>query len=351
MRMISLRSSIVTLATCALVSGGLVACSSEDSSAGAGVTPGADRAGVATGSTSAGSTPAAAQSSTRDSAAEATTNEEATLSIVTSTNVWSDIADEVITSDNVTITPILNGDSVDPHSFSPSAADLAKAKEADLVVLGGGHMDAWLTNVVTDQDRIIHALPLEDHESNPHVWYDLDKVSEVARQIESKVQQKAAGQGKVQEKAQDRTKERAHEHTSTVTTDAAAFIKKLDALKGQLGTLPQKSWAATEPIAEYLLAATPMKDVTPEGYRNAAEDESEPAAADVAQFLEAIRNGSIDVLIFNPQAETDVATRIRDAAAKAAVPVVEMKETPAAGESYLDFMTQNVENLQKAIQG
>ncbi len=286
MRMTSLRSSIATVAACALTSVGLIACSSADS-------------------------------------------DDSALSIVTSTNVWSDIADEVITSDNVTITPIINGDSVDPHSFSPSAKDLAKAKEADLVVLGGGNLDAWLSRAFTDQDRIIHALPLKDDgTTNPHVWYDLDKVSEVAQQIETQVKKK----------------------DSSVSTDAAAFTQKLHALKDQLSTLPQKSSAATEPIAEYLLGASPLQDVTPEGYRNAAEDESEPAASDVAEFLEALRSGKIDVLIFNPQAETDVAVRFRDAAAEAGVPVVEMKETPAAGESYLDFMSQNVENLQHAVQ-
>lgn len=308
MRITSLRSSIVTVAACALAGAGLAGCSSSEPSS----------------SNSSSSAPEAASSASAQAAEEG----DSGLSIVTSTNVWSDIADEVITSDNVTITPIINGDSVDPHSFSPSAADLAKAKEADLVVVGGGDMDAWLTNAVTDQDRIIHALPLKDDAANPHVWYDLDKVSEVAQEIETQVKEK----------------------DSSVTTDAAAFTQKLDALKDKLSDLPQKSSAATEPIAEYLLAASPLQDVTPEGYRNAAEDEGEPAAADVAEFLDALKNGRINVLIFNPQAETDVAVRIRDAADNAGVPVVEMMETPATGESYLDFMSQNVDSLQAAIQ-
>lgn len=83
MRITSLRSSIVTVAACALAGAGLAGCSSSEPSS----------------SHSSSSAPEAASSAS----AQASGEEDSGLSIVTSTNVWSDIADEVITSDNVTI--------------------------------------------------------------------------------------------------------------------------------------------------------------------------------------------------------------------------------------------------------
>ena len=115
------------------------------------------------------------------------------------------------------VTSIVEGNNMDPHHFEPTAADLARAGEADVIVVGGGGYDAWLYDAVEDQDKIIHALPLTAHnhdhgeeshdhdeeehdhshdhgeeghshdvesiDGNEHIWYDPTAVMEVAHEI------------------------------------------------------------------------------------------------------------------------------------------------------------------------
>src|SRR5699024_9580606 len=89
-----------------------------------------------------------------------------TLNIVTSTSIWGNIAQSVADSAEgaeVEVTSIVEGNNMDPHHFEPTAADLARAAEADVIVVGGGGYDAWLYDTIEDQDKIIHALPLTAH--------------------------------------------------------------------------------------------------------------------------------------------------------------------------------------------
>lgn len=278
------------------------------------------------------------------------------LSIVASTAIWADIAESVVDSDEVEVTAIVEGNDADPHSFEPTAADIARTAEADLIVVGGGGYDAWLHNS-QDEDKIIHALPLTDHDhdhdhaehedehetepaaegndhshdhgeiesidGNEHIWYDTDAVTRVAEEITERIQ----------------------EINPDVATDTTEITTAMDDIHARLHTLPEIQVAQTEPIADYLLAHSDITEITPEGYRSASLSHSEPAAADLAEFLELIDSGELDLLIYNPQTQTDLTERIRTAAEDADIPVVEVYETPQADENFITFFEDAVDRL------
>lgn len=127
--------------------------------------------------------------------------------IVASTSVWGDLARHVTEGTDAEVTSIITGNVADPHHFSPSAADMARAHRASFVVVGGGGYDAWLYEGLEDS-QIVHALPLtahshdhehghehdhgatEEHEDAPrneHVWFDVDALATVAGEIEERV--------------------------------------------------------------------------------------------------------------------------------------------------------------------
>lgn len=263
------------------------------------------------------------------------------LSVVTSTAIWGDVADAVLTDQDAAVHPIVEARNVDPHSFEPAAADLVRASEADLVVVGGGGYDAWLYRDLAeggDGPEVIHALPLaghdhshddghdhdHDHESNEHIWYDTEAVAAVASDLAAAVT------------ALDPEAE----------VDAQPVIDEMAALAERVAALPDLRVAQTETIADYLVADSGMKDVTPESYRSAALRHTEPAAADLAAFLELIDSGDLELLIHNPQTKTDMSERIRDAAEDAGVPVVEIGETPPEGTDFLDYFHQIIDELE-----
>ena len=256
---------------------------------------------------------------------------------------------------DIEVKPIVEGNGVDPHHFEPSAADIAKAEDADLLVVNGGGYDSWIYQAVSDQDNIVSALPLTDHgkladdpnvmtidaakatakkdpekvtiiEGNEHIWYDPAALDEVAGNIADQINE--------------------------LNTDANASTERVDShvdrLRDKLKELPgDLSYAQTEPIADYIMKYTSGKDVTPEGYRKATISEGEPTAADLAAFTKAIKEDKVDMLIFNPQTETDTAGRIKSAAEDADVDIVEIGETPPDGKEFWTYYDEVTESLGK----
>ena len=107
---------------------------------------------------------ACSSSDSQDSAAEPGAQKK--ISIVASTSIWADVAQAVADTASgvdIEVKPIVEGNGVDPHHFEPSAADIAKAEDADLLVVNGGGYDSWIYQAVSEQDNIISALPLTDH--------------------------------------------------------------------------------------------------------------------------------------------------------------------------------------------
>ncbi|AKK06925.1 ABC-type metal ion transport system, periplasmic component/surface adhesin [Corynebacterium mustelae] len=302
----------------------------------------------------------------------------ADISIVASTSIWGDVAQTVAEStgeaDKISVTSIIQGNTVDPHHFEPTAQDIARAKEADIIVVGGGGYDAWLYESV-DKDKVVHALDLTAHdhdhghghdhdhgteeqhdhnhdhdhgehghdhahdhdhghghkewpgiESNEHIWYDTIAVSDVAKEIAKRI----------------------NTSNTTKPADAKDFVTQLAALHERVHHLPEVTVAQTEPIADHLLSHSPMTEVTPADYRTATLAEREPAASEVAAFMELIDSGQLDVLVYNPQTKTDVTEQIRAAAEQKSIAVVEVYETPAEGESVIDFITGAIDRVEEA---
>ncbi|OFT45888.1 ABC transporter substrate-binding protein [Corynebacterium sp. HMSC06G04] len=286
--------------------------------------------------------------------------DEDTIKVVASTSIWADVAQEVIDSAQrqdvkIEVEPIVKGNGVDPHHFEPTAADIAKANEADVLIVGGGGYDSWLYQAVKNQDEIIHALPLTDHgkldeepdvvtaaeakdiakkepskvtniEGNEHVWYDAAAIEKVATEVADLV----------------------NEANPEAKASADPLLERVEDIKARVEKLPKLNYAQTEPIADYIMKYTLALDVTPEGFRKATVSEGEPTAADLARFLEAIKEDKVDLLIYNPQTETDISSRIHKAAEERHIPIVEIGETPPEGTNFLDYYEQAVDHLEAA---
>lgn len=281
------------------------------------------------------------------------------FTVVASTSVWADVAEEVL--DDATVSPLVEDSAIDPHSFEPTASDLAEAVTADLLVVGGGGYDAWLYEpVINDrgEEHIVHALPLIEHnhshgdddhdhahdedahtghehstdvhsvDGNEHIWFDIDAVTVVAEDIAAHVAEENPAAG----------------------ADANAVVEKMNDLRSRLQELPEARVAQTESIGDYLIDDSSLHDVTPEGYRHAVLNHSSPAASDLAAFLDLIETGELDILLFNPQTATDQTERVRTAAEEAGVQIVEIGEIPPADTDFLDYFEEIVNDLTAAAE-
>ncbi|MBV7295892.1 zinc ABC transporter substrate-binding protein [Corynebacterium sp. TAE3-ERU12] len=251
---------------------------------------------------------------------EAANDDAITTRVVTSTTVWGDVANVVLAGqDTISVRPIISGQDIDPHSYEPTAADMALVEDADVLVAGGGHYDLWLTEAAMDTDaKVIVALDEDEQVENEHIWYDTDALEEVAEELAD-----AVGAG-----------------------DPDAVDERVDEIKKAKSKVGEIRVAQTHPLADGILDGTDAIEATPEGFRKATLAESTPSARDVQAFLELIDSGDLDVLIDSPQTTDQVSKRLRETAEAKGIPVVEVYETPAEGQNFFDLYLQTVQALQ-----
>lgn len=330
MRNTRIHRASAALATLALVGAGLTACSSE---------------------------PADTKAVDATKAADPT-------NIIATTSVWADVASAVTGKE---VPAIISGQSIDPHTYEASAADLAKIREAGTVVANGGHYDANLYRVA-EQDRVIHAIPLssdehahdehahgehgEHGEHDEHAHHDHDHghdhaghdhshdFTEIPTDIND-LEHIWLAPGKVKEVA-DAVAKRAG-------GDASEVDRRMDAITEKLNAMPHVHLAMTEPIAAPMIWGTQLHDLTPEKYLLTTLNESEPSAGEVAEFLELINSGILDFLVVNTQSTNSATQRLKEAAEKQNLPIVEINETPPEGMDFLDYFEQIVNNVQKIV--
>ena len=131
---------------------------------------------------------------------------------------------------------------------------------------------------------------------------------------------------------------------------AASFASYDAALDALAQAADGASFASTEPVADDLLEAVGLRNVTPEGYRSAALNETEPSPSDLVAFDELLGTGEVAVLVVNPQSEGPVADQLRRRAEADKVPVVEVTETvPDDADGFVAWQVDQIEALTKAV--
>ncbi|MCT1584921.1 metal ABC transporter solute-binding protein, Zn/Mn family [Corynebacterium sanguinis] len=273
---------------------------------------------------------------TTTTAASGTPAEAAADTVVATTNVWADVAGSVL---GEAVPAVISNPATDPHDFEPAAADLAKVTQAKVLVANGGTYDNAIYKAA-DPANVISALPLSSeehdhehehegehaghdhaHDENEHIWYDTTVVREVADKLA-----KAAEDNGVQ-------------------ADTAELNKRLDDVDAKLDALPVARIAQTHPIADSIVENSALEDVTPEDYRQATLNHTEPSSAAVAALITQLENGEVDLLINNPQTPSALTDRILAAAEQNDVPVIDIAETPQGGVDFFDYLDEIANTL------
>ncbi len=306
-------------------------------------------------------------------------SERGALSIVTSTNVYGEIA-SAVGGEDVEVTSIVNSLSQDPHSYEATVQDKLAVSEADLVIENGGGYDVFLERLAeeTGVTTVLSAVELsglegaeeatdehageeehaeesehageEEHADesehaeeeghghgsfNEHVWYDLASMMTLADSIAEEL----AG---LDEANAEAYRER-----------AAAFTEDLQPIQDRLDTLaaegPGGNVAVTEPVPGYLLEDAGFENVTPEEFIEAIEEESDVPVAALEEMTTLVSDGSLAFLAYNGQTEGPQTEAVREAADEAGLPIVDFTETVPDGEEYVSWMESNLDNIEAAL--
>jgi zinc/manganese transport system substrate-binding protein len=257
------------------------------------------------------------------------------LTVVASTDVWAGVV-RAVAGDAVEIKTIIHDPAGDPHSYESTPSDAVAVAGADLVVFNGGGYDEFMEQVLAQTpDKPTVQAYSHEASANEHVWYDLPVVQAVAEQVAAELGKLAPGQAQ------------------QFTADAQTFGTEIDELRARVSRIADAHAGApvamTEPVAYYLVEAAGLKDLTPPEFTEAIEEETDPPAAAVAATGQLLAQRQVRVLIYNPQTETPVTSKVRSDAETAGIPLVSMTETLPESTEYLEWMYGQIDALSVAL--
>jgi zinc/manganese transport system substrate-binding protein len=242
----------------------------------------------------------------------------------------------------VHVTAILDNPNTDPHTFEASPQVAEEISRAQLIVQNGVGYDSWMTKIESasstpDRKVIVvqHLLGLPDSTPNPHLWYDPKTMPTAARAmaVELSALQPA--------------------HAAYFQANLARFDRSLSPWLTAIGQFRAKyagtTAATTEPVADYLLAAMGIRNLTPFRFQADIMNGVDPAPQDIALEASFFTKHQVKVFCYNQQVIDALTSSIRQSASEHGVPVVGVYETMPTGYDYQRWMVAEVRAIEQAV--
>jgi len=264
---------------------------------------------------------------------------EGAAHVVAAENFYGNLIKQ-LGGDTVYLNSILSNPNQDPHSFEASPKVARALANADLVVYNGADYDPWIKPLLSaaphaGRTEIVAAdLIGKKVGDNPHLWYDPATMPAVAKAVTTYLS------------ARDPA------HAADYQKRLNDFITSLAPVNAKIASLRERyqgvAVSATEPVFGYMAQAIGLTMLN-DRFQLAVMNGAEPSATDVAAFEKGLRNKQIKVLIYNAQVSDQMSRRLLSIAKQTGVPVVPVTETEPAGMSYVQWMSSQLDLLDKAL--
>lgn len=262
---------------------------------------------------------------------EASTNNHK-VDIVTSTNIYANIAKNVVGKHGEVQAIIKNGDT-DPHDFEPTTNSAKEVANANIVISNGLGYDDWMTKLADSND--IHMTKVGEElmglkqGDNPHIWYNLDMPKKYVNYIVKR-------SSKIDPK-----------HASYFRKNGQTYLNKIQSIKqlaAKIDAKHAKLVYVSEPVFDYALERCHFKIGNP-AFEEAVENETDPSAQVVHNMQESIKHKKISFFVNNVQASSSTVNGMVKLANQNQIPVLKVRETMPNGTNYYHWMKNNYQNL------
>ncbi|WP_337687893.1 metal ABC transporter solute-binding protein [Mycetohabitans sp. B46] len=265
-----------------------------------------------------------------------------TIQVVAAENFYGELV-QALGGPHVSVTSILSNPDQDPHLFEASPKTARALDSAQLVVYNGANYDPWLPKLLAGsrasrqpRTEIVAAeLVGKKPGDNPHLWYLPATMPAVARAVSAFLVQADPA------------------HKADYAVRLTQFIESLKPIDEKIAALKQRYQGtpvtATEPVFGYMAEAIGLT-MRNERFQLAAMNETEPRATDIAAFERDLRARQVKVLIYNSQASDTSTQRLLQIAQQSHVPTVHVTETKPNGKTYRQWMLEQLDALEKALQ-
>ena len=279
-----------------------------------------------------------------DDAAER--NADAALEVVTTTTVLTDFA-HVVGGDRVAVYGVLRPN-VDPHDYEPSARDLNSLRRADVIVMNGVHLEAWLDDAVSASGSKVAIIDAstgidirssgdstDSSEGDPHIWHDPHNAKQMVATIAAAfVRADPAG-------------------ASIYEANAARYTAELDALDSEIatkiGALPNRKLVTNHDALGYYVERYGLEFVG--SIIPSFETSAEVSASQLSDLVDQIKSSGVKAVFAESALPSKVAKTI---AAEAGVKVVDgegalygdgLGPASSPGGTYLGMMRHNTATI------
>ena len=235
----------------------------------------------------------------------------------------------------VSASAVMSNPNTDPHTFESSPQVAQTVSSAQLIVQNGLGYDDFMTKIENaspnSQRKTIDVqllLRLPDSTPNPHLWYKPTTMPVVARAIGNALS------------SLDPV------HRTYYRTRVGAFVASLAAwnqaiahLKATFGGV---AVATTEPVADYMLQAAGLVDMTPFPFQADVMNGTDPSAQNAELQKSLFTGHKVKVFLYNQQVTDSLTESYINLARANGIPVVGVYETmPTPGCHYQSFTYPN----------
>jgi zinc/manganese transport system substrate-binding protein len=250
---------------------------------------------------------------------------------------------EQIGGSYVKVTAVESNPATDPHTYEASPSVAQAVAGAKLVIENGVGYDAFMGKIESaspnSSRKVINVqklLGLPESTPNPHLWYKPTTMPILAKAIVSDLS------------ALDPA------HAAYFQANARAFEGSLQPWLAALARFskryPNTPVATTEPVADYMLEAAGIKNLTPFSMQADVMNGTDLPPQDVTLEEGFFSGHKVKVFVHNQQVSSPITESFVKAAKAAGIPVVGVYETmPTPGYDYQSWMVAEVKALEKAV--
>jgi zinc/manganese transport system substrate-binding protein len=265
-----------------------------------------------------------------------------TVAVVAGENDYGDVASQIGGS-YVSVYSVDSNPNTDPHTYEATPGVGQKIAKANLLIENGVGYDTFMNTLASGSPNsarqvinVQHLLGLPNSTPNPHLWYDPKTMPAVAQQLVTDLA------------ALDPS------HAATFEANGTKFVASLqpwlDAIAAFKARYGGTRAATTEPVADYLLTAMGIDNLTPFAFQADIMNGTDPPPQDLSLVDGFLAKHQVKVFCYNQQVTDSLTDSIRRTALKSGVPVVGVYETmPVPAYDYQSWMMAEVAAIQKAV--
>ncbi len=267
---------------------------------------------------------------------------KSSIRVVAAENEYGNIAGQ-LGGKYVSVTSVMSNPNTDPHEYEASASTASLIANAQIVIQNGLGYDSFINKLESaspngsrinlDVQTVLH---LPNGTTNPHLWYDPYYVASMSKTFTKDLIKLAPS------------------HKKYFILHERNFLLSLGKLENQIRTFKSQhkniKAATTEPVADYLLNALGIDNVTPWPLQAAIMNGIDPSPEAVSLELNLLSARKVKLFVYNRQVTTSLTQSFLESANKNSIPVVGVYETmPTPGYNYQTWMGAEIKAIQKAV--